>query len=218
MTENMDTTSLVPHLTRVIKREDGVVKDVLLSLPASKFTVDVPPTPWFGQDVEKDGFAPAYETMINQPTPEPHDFGVCTIVPDSLRELPTGEWAIKLSVPKPNRRYPDAPFVREVLDDDGNVVGSELVVKPAAESWILVLLDMVTPLPDHDRSRPYYQRDSEYLKDERVNAKSAKVEAGRQPSDRKRAKSKRVSPARLRAMLAAKAAEAKAKAEANQSE
>jgi hypothetical protein len=196
----------VPWMTRVIKRdENGKVVDVLLTLTATKFQIDVTPTPLFGQNIAKFGFDVAEAMMEDEPTPEDHDFGVCTPVPGTLRQLKTGEWAIDLSVPKHNRRRPDAYFDRELLDDDGQVIGTEEIVKPLTERWVTVMLGMITPLPEHPRSRTFNVRDDEYLNDLRVNDKSASYEEGRQSKAKgPRAKSTRISPAAVRAMLAKK--------------
>lgn len=194
----------VPWMSRQIKRdENGKVVDVLLTLTATKFQIDTAPTPFFGQNIDRDGFDIAYAMMLNEPTPEDHDFGVCTPVSGTLRQLKTGEWAIDLSVPKRSQRRPDAYFETEVLDDDGEVIGTKEVQRPATESWVTVLLGMISPLPNHPRSRPFFVRDTEYLKDERVNAKSAEYEEGRKPKAKgPKAKSTRVSPAAVRAMIA----------------
>jgi len=194
----------VPWMSRQIKRdENGKVVDVLLTLTATKFQIDTVPTPFFGQNIDRDGFDIAYAIMLNEPIPEDHDFGVCTPVKGTLRQLKTGEWAIDLSVPKRSQRRPLAYFDQEVLDDDGEVIGTKEIRKPATESWVTVLLGMISPLPDHPRSRTFHVRDDEYLKDERVNADSAALEEGRQPKPKgPRAKSTRVSPAAVREMLA----------------
>ena len=90
------------------------------------------------------------------------------------------------------------------MDDDGIVIGSEEVVKPITETWVTVLLGMISPLPEHARSRTFHVRDDEYLKDERVNASSEALERGRQAKAKgPRAKSTRISPAATRAKLAA---------------
>ena len=196
----------VPWMTRVIKRdENGKVVDVLLTLTATKFQIDVAPSPHFGQNIAKWGFDVANAMMESEPNPKDHDFGVCTPVPGTLRQLKTGEWAIDLSVSKHYQRRPDAYFDKEVLDDDGKVIGSEEIKKPAAESWVTVFLGMISPLPEHPRSRTFNVRDAEYLKDERVNASSEALEEGRKPKAKgPRAKSTRISPAAVRAMLAKK--------------
>lgn len=191
----------------------GRNKDGHYELTASKFRVTVPVPELLGQNIAEFNFADAMALADESGDPEFHDFGICTIKRPSLRRLPNGEWAMDLRVPRHHRRKCDAAFDQEVLDEEGEPVldengdpTTEMIVKTKTESWITVLLTQVEPVTDHPLSKRYVQTDSETAADLRLNAQSDKIAEGKKASGprKPKAKSKRVSPAQVRAMLAAK--------------
>lgn len=187
--------------TKVVVTGDGKGN---YKLPASMYQIDVAPTPFFGQNIADFGWDMAVAIQENADDPKPHNFGACVIRVNSLRPLPTGEWAIDLRVPKFCRRMPDACFEEEVLDEDGNVTGTREEIRPKMESWVTVLLSQVTALVDHPLSQPYFQRDSDTAAAIAVNEASAKIAAGRTKKTgekKKRGKSTRISPAAIRARM-----------------
>ena len=184
----------------------GRNKDGHYELTASKFRITTPVPELFGQNIAefKNSFDDAMALANESDAPEFHDFGACTIKRPSLRKLPNGEWAMDLRVPSHSRRKCDAAFDVEILDDDGKVIGSEIEIKSKTESWVTVLLTQVEPLTDHPLSKRYIQTDAETAADLRLNAASDKIAEGKKASGprKPKAKSQRVSPAAVRAMLA----------------
>lgn len=184
----------------------GRNKDGHYELTASKFRVTTTIPELFGQNLAEfnNSFDDAMALAKESGEPEFHDFGECTIRRGSLRRLQDGKWAMDLRVPTHNRRKCDAAFEVEVLDEDGNVVDTEVEIKSKTESWITVRLTQVEPLADHPLSARYVQRDTETAGTLRLNAESDKIAEGKKASGprKPKAKSTRISPAAARARLA----------------
>lgn len=205
------STDLLAKLTQI----DGFTvdwagrsKDGHYELAASQFRVITPVAELLGQNIADFGFEEAMG-LASDSEPESHDFGECTIRRGSLRKLPNGQWAMDLTVPVHNRRKPDAVFLQDILDDDGNVINEEHVLKPKTEAWITVQLSQVEPLvgEDYPLSARYVQRDNRTAAALRVNAESERIASSKKAKGgarkgQKRAKSERVSPSAIRAMMA----------------
>ena len=156
-------------------------------LKADVFSVAVTPSPMFGQNIRDFGFAAAIEMAQTEPQTE-HDFGACYMRDKSLRKESDGRWYVDVSVDPHKARF--ANVTTMLVDDAGEPILGEdgkpqVKVSPRKEAWITCELGQLEPLPTHPHCAVYRQRDQRTAAKRAMAARSAKIGAAKEKSERK---------------------------------